>query len=184
MRHIILTLALLVNGAANSASVQVVPSSSDPSIYVATGISGLIIDGTAYNVSFVKEAFLDIDESAFPWFGDEATTSSVAGLILDALNGAIAPIGYVGSDSETHTFVFAVPWAYSQIALYRDARGLLPYGGIKYPTTTSWVPSIAPIAENTNYIAAYATFTVVPIPAAVWLFCSALMGLGWMRKAR
>ncbi len=173
--------ALLFSFAANSASVQVAPSSSDPTIYVATGISGLIVDGTTYNVSFIKEAFLDIDESAFPWFGDEATTSSVAGSILDALNGDIRSIGYVGSDSDAHAFVFAVPWAYSQVALYRDARGLLSYGGIKYPTT-SWVPSIAPVAENTNYFAAYATFNVVPIPAALWLFGSALVGLGWMRR--
>lgn len=32
--------------------------------------------------------------------------------------------------------------------------------------------------------AAWLTFTIVPVPAAVWLFGSALLGLGWLRQRR
>ena len=37
-------------------------------------------------------------------------------------------------------------------------------------------------AGTQNYYVSGATITAVPVPAAVWLFGSALMGLGWMRK--
>ncbi|MGI9309171.1 MAG: VPLPA-CTERM sorting domain-containing protein [Gammaproteobacteria bacterium] len=35
---------------------------------------------------------------------------------------------------------------------------------------------------GTNYSAGQGSFSAVPIPAAAWLFGSALAGLGWLRR--
>ncbi|MGI9291615.1 MAG: PEP-CTERM sorting domain-containing protein [Gammaproteobacteria bacterium] len=62
------------------------------------------------------------------------------------------------------------------------------FPGLPYPVTAGWHNVIAGgdfqglIQEQSNMISG--TVTAVPIPAAVWLFGSALVGLGWFRRAQ
>lgn len=143
----------------------------------ATGINNLDIGGTAYDVTF---EFVQASTANGPtcapsvpcdiFFGNETAADAAANAINAALNSTVAVS--VGSTSKNSFFV---PWA---------AGG----GNIDASQgTTPGLPGawqfIGASLDSTDLIE-YARFTpaVIPVPAAVWLFGSALGLLGWIRR--
>lgn len=77
--------------------------------------------------------------------------------------------------------------------LYRDEDGLIKVMGVQSQISTgdSWVQGLEfwpsqPNYETTSTAIGFGTYlvrtSVVPVPAAIWLFGSALAGLGWLRR--
>ena len=62
-----------------------------------------------------------------------------------------------------------------------DTSGLGEVYGLSFSLDSS---DSGQFGINTSAYLAADNFSVVPVPAAVWLFGSALAGLGWMRRRR
>ena len=153
-------------------------------------ILGLNIGGTLYNVTFHDSAgasfnaLWDADDdgvfgggsslfSTAPTFwGDEAGAQAATSAIITALGTSDASTA--GSDS------FLIPYqtrgggtitdGVDTIDIYFDAIATLN----QEASATSAVDDF--VSSNYN-VSPYASFTVVPVPAAAWLFGSGLIGL-------
>ncbi len=155
----LLFVAVLFIGSANAASVVY------SSLGVVTGIGDLDIGGTLYNVDF--EAL-----GGFSTFGGEVDFWSsaneaivAAGAINEIFNFEVEPLPVVNNFELT---VYLVFWGDGCCAEESVIVGGVWQG-------TGGVPAFPNIAVATSW-------SVVPIPAAVWLFGSALAGLGWFRR--
>ena len=142
----------------------------------ATGIRGLDIGGTSYDVTF---EFVQADTAGSPacapsvpcdiFFGNEGQADAAVNAINAALNSTVAVT--VGSTTKNSFFV---PWA---------------VGGGNVDASQGTTPAIAGAWQfvgaslDSTDIVEMARFTpaVIPVPAAVWLFGSALGILGWIR---
>jgi hypothetical protein len=161
MRHALGVILLFVVGSANAATIVYAPDGD------VTGIGGLDIGGTLYNVDFEAE------QSAFSTFGGEvdfwqfeSEALNASSEINDLLNAANAIS--VNNENQiryqvNHGGEFS-PRAVASVNASIDPPNWLVSGsGVKdLSLTTAW--------------------SVVPLPAAVWLFGSALAGLGWFRR--
>jgi hypothetical protein len=161
MRHALGVILLFVVGSANAATIVYAPDGD------VTGIGGLDIGGTLYNVDFEAE------QSAFSTFGGEvdfwqfeSEALNASSEINDLLNAANAIL--VNNENQiryqvNHGGEFS-PRAVANVnASIVPPNWLVSGSGVKDLTlTTAW--------------------SVVPLPAAVWLFGSALAGLGWFRR--
>jgi len=156
MRHALAVILLFVVGSANAATIVY----SSPG--VVTGIGGLDIGGTLYNVDF--------EATAYSTFGGEVDFWSTANEAITAsnvINAILTAEDNVDVNNEVLS-VYHVLWgdgafaeeSVSSSGLWTNTGGIpaLPYA----PIVTAW--------------------SVVPLPAAVWLFGSALAGLGWLRR--
>ena len=156
MRHALAVILLFVVGSANAATIVY----SSPG--VVTGIGGLDIGGTLYNVDF--------EATAYSTFGGEVDFWSTANEAITAsnvINAILTAEDNVDVNNEVLS-VYHVRWGDGAFAeesvnssgLWANTGGIpaLPYA----PIVTAW--------------------SVVPLPAAVWLFGSALAGLGWLRR--
>ena len=168
MRTKILALLVLslVGITANAATVIY----SDPGIV--TAIQGLDIDGTLYNVDF--------DDATFGTFGGATDYWNTAGDALAAVNSinALLNAQAVGSDpvadgtasaplAGNYTVSYGPTLADTKAGFFNKSLG----------AGTNWSENtFAPQANTAT------AWSVVPVPAAVWLFGSALAGLGWMRR--
>jgi len=141
---------------------------SDAGHTVVTGIENLDIGGTHYNVDF--------DADTYGTFGGDDefwTTEAEASAAVDAINTLFEAHGVYAlvnggipdcEGSPCYTVKYGPDvgvLAYSFGPWYN--LGGVAHGSEFDPLATAW--SVA-----------------VPIPAAVWLFGSALAGLGWMRR--
>jgi hypothetical protein len=157
MRHALGVILLLVVGSANAATIVY----SSPG--VVTGIGGLDIGGTLYNVDF--EAPGD-----FSTFGGEVDFWSTANEAITA-SGAINAILTAEGDVDVNNperVVYQVLWGDGCCAEESVNSSGLWFG-------TGGIPAF----PNASIATAW---SVVPLPAAVWLFGSALAGLGWFRR--
>jgi hypothetical protein len=143
----------------------------------ATGIRDLTIGGNAYDVVF-ELAPADTAPvacgSALPcdiFFGNASGAQAAVTAINAALNGAAAIT--VGT-ATPRRFDYFVPYA-------KGAGDVDSWQGT-FVADTTWL-SIAASLDVTDFIE-IARFSpaVIPIPAAVWLFGSALGILGWIRR--
>ena len=167
MRHALMGILLLVVASANAATVVY----SSPG--VVTGIGGLDINGTLYNVDF------EATGSAFTTFGGEVdfwstaneaiTAGSAINAILNLGEGLEFPILLVNNSLLTYYQIF---WGDPSFAAEENqGGGSFPWVG------TGGIPQEQFLEFSTSW-------SVVPLPAAVWLFGSALAGLGWLRRRR
>jgi len=190
----LLALSLTAGLAANqieAASVQV-----DIAGTRATGITSMNIDGTDYDVVFddLLSGTDAINAGYVAWrgiatFGDQSlatsVTSEIAGLFSDAgvvgirdVNGDINPAPYTNH---------GVALFYGQTnpgALCFEPGADAAAVAITQGTSGSWgqlTDDCVPL-DSSLWAGAYFKESVVPIPAAVWLFGSALAGLGWLRR--
>jgi hypothetical protein len=173
------TMSLLLgSGAAQAATVQVDGSGTN-----ATGILGLdvLVEGVgtvSYNVSFLQDTGFNVYDDPPPFdFSGETDPLSARLAVLNALNDepAVETVGPgvgVGSTSDSFLIGFDKSPAPDRI---------VSVGG-EYSNT--WGSGGIAILREPSEVAFYADFTpaVVPVPAAVWLFGSALGLLGWIRK--
>jgi hypothetical protein len=176
------TMSLLLGATVASAATVVVFGSLEGK---AIGITDLDIDGTSYEVLFDELATAASIYGPFPgtfsMTGNEANAASLA--IVAALNTAEALS--VGEDTSEDSLLNG-----------RFSIGVSSFGG-ELPSTQFVVLSEGnftlgewtdPRSDQGFYVGedrTWATFTptaVIPVPAAVWLFGSALGLLGWIRK--
>lgn len=140
----------------------------------AVGISDLEIGGTAYDVTFEFASAMTAPVAcgtAVPcdvFFGDTTAAGAAVTAINVALNGSIAES--VGSTNNANYFV-----PFSKAGQDIEAR----QGN--FVANTMWQSLGASLDETDTVEMARFSPAVVPIPAAVWLFGSALGILGWIR---
>ena len=162
---------LLGSGAAQAVTVQIDGSGTN-----ATGILGLnvLVEGVGpvlYNVSFVKDTGFNVydDPPPFDFVGDNSPLSARAA-VMDALNDesaveTVGPGGGLGSTSDS--FLIGV----EKTPLFGVIVSLVG----EFSNNTWDAGGFA--ALGPDEVGFYADFTVVPVPAAVWLFGSGLLGL-------
>ena len=141
-----------------------------------TAIGNLDIDGVLYNVDFDSGVYGTFGGDEFFWADSGAEVGDISSQINVILNneGAISVANGYGGGRISYGIIDAACWTPSckypsffanyynaDIPEWRIQSGPLPE---YYPDgRTAW--SVA-----------------VPVPAAVWLFGSALAGLGWIRR--
>jgi hypothetical protein len=164
MKKTLITLGLLCFAlSANATTIHYSGGSS-----TVTAIESLDIGGTLYNVDFDNDVFGTFGGAEEFW-----STEAEASLAVDAINALFTANGVYGLDNGGMPDCEGSP---CYMVRFSPDNGVVAYsfgdwyniGGIGYgsafdPIATAWS-------------------VVVPIPAAVWLFGSALAGLGWMRR--
>lgn len=145
----------------------------------AAGIRNLDIQGTAYDVIFEYSTGPHDTRQPGDIFIDEASATAAA----DAINAALNSVGSILGVGFTNDNRFIVPWEFNTGACgsqgdagtcTREGRH---FGG-------SWNDSFHEL-DSTGFVPieiARFSAAVVPIPAAAWLFGSALGILFWVRK--
>lgn len=141
----------------------------------ATDIFGLDVNGTIYDVSFEVDSFnnLNVDNN-FPFLGDVNAAGDAVDAIVAELNSAGAL--FAGESASLDDINFYVPYGLV------SGNSQNAWGKWEVNQGSMWV-NLGPIQWNANTSnLVYATFSVVPVPGAVWLFGSALGLLGWLRR--
>ena len=110
---------------------------------------------------------------------------------LSALLGKEVPLGTLHDGWSLHSHVGNVGFSVAYTSLLTDMLG-----DLSFRPTPPWSPPGSPPDSNNQIVEfyinegdegvffAYGTITTVPLPAAVWLFGSALGLLGWMRRSQ
>jgi hypothetical protein len=161
---------------------------------IVTSISNLLIGTQYYDVtihtagSFNEIWDLDGDgifgegdgsiiDSAPTFWGDPTGAMNAAQAVINALGsvdswgGAVSP-----SDSTMTPYAFSTSGRDSTVVVYYDA-----FTDLSTDTLNS-----AEMLLTTDYTSEYAfvSYKLVPLPAAIWLFGSALVGLGFVTRKR
>jgi hypothetical protein len=166
--------ALFLASGAQGATVQLV-ACFVPTESCATGITGLDVDGSLYDVSFVFDTFTTLNTAGnFPFLGDQTAAELAAGAIAIELNAASAARVIVGPLGPEY-FVTFIPYSSSFLATRAVNQGV------------DWF-SVSPTGTNsatTSYSFSIFTSTgnaTVPIPATSWLLGSGLAIMGWIKR--
>jgi hypothetical protein len=108
----------------------------------------------------------------------------------EALNTSISSYGYADQNADTAVFIdlFGLD-EQRAIGMYKDEDEIVRFMGAQDNGNYTVVYGLEysnVYSETSTTSSAIGTWlvrsTVVPIPAAVWLFGSALAGLGWLRR--
>ena len=146
----------------------------------AVGISNLIVQGTAYDVIF--EHATGPHNAAAP--GDIFIDEESATAAVTAITAALNSVGSVLTIGATNDNAFLVPWEFdtSGCGSQGDSGTCAIEGRYFVNLWTDFFRELD--STNSNVPVEFARFTtaVVPVPAAAWLFASALGILVWIRK--
>jgi hypothetical protein len=174
MRHALAVILLFVVGSANAATIVYAPDGD------VTGIGGLDIGGTLYNVDFETGAY-----STFGGVEDFWTTQAEGVAAINTINALLnanlpanCEVNNSTSDSGSCTSFSA--YRYSVNIGAGNATHAASYVDFFDEPHEPW--SIACTSCEVTNISPVTAWSVVPLPAAVWLFGSALAGLGWFRR--
>lgn len=156
----------------------------------ATGVT--TIYGT-YDVTFIDGTCVDLfsgcDDAASDFiFSTEAEADAAAQALLDQVF-LDATEGQFDSDPTltrgcefAETCLAVVPWRINGIGFVVGGTSINKAAGFGVDAAGGTI-TIGPLDDSSSNSRTYAVFsTVVPLPAAVWLFGSALAGLGWLRQ--
>ena len=138
----------------------------------ATGILNLNVDGVLYNVDFVNASADDIygDPPGFDFNSEDAVTANKA--VRDALNDSAAVWVGPSSSPQDRDNMYAI-------------GGDVDFGTVVVARSEYTDPDwheILPIQYPRGSEKLYADFTPVPVPAAFWLFGSALGMIAWGKR--
>jgi hypothetical protein len=141
----------------------------------ATGILGLELDGTLYDVTFEFSSGPHTEPAPGDIFADPISDEAGASAAADAINLALnaSSATTVGSSNSVS---YIVPYLYNSAPCDTLCAFRGPFVGV-------WLKTAADV--DTNASVEFARFTpaaVVPLPAAGWLFGSGLMGLAVLRR--
>ena len=135
-----------------------------------TAIEALDVGGTLYNVDFEATSYTTFPGDVFFWIGDLVGASDAAVAINTLLNTNIpAPNGKINNIGVSF---YLIAWSGGFAVEGANAGAPPPADFIVFSTATEPDP-LALTAWS---------LTPVPVPAAVWLFGSALGLFGWMRR--
>ena len=173
---ILISVVIVNQGQAYTVHLDELPENQ----WTATGISNLTIGSEVYNVDFIwgyyNYTFGDGEPAQF-------TNPIAAAAARNAINNALN-----GWDPFP-TNIFAHNWEYTSysnfayyLMPYGTPAGTAPYQTIRsyysYSNGSSWG-----YLYNTNTnVGPWAYFTIVPIPGAVWLLGSGLIGIVVIRR--
>jgi hypothetical protein len=187
----LLVALILASGFAKAATVTKVPMDGLPEVrYAATHIRGLEIGGQTYDVDFRFGLYADLQSAGlFSYLGDEAGALEAVDAVINVLNDA-SVLFFYDETRQMNANTFRAPYEYNPSYDIYDDGELVPtvFAKVGYSYTqpgSQLVPGPWIEIDSATDAHMYAVFTpsqVVPIPAAVWLFGSALAGLGWMRR--
>ena len=173
LRNLSITIVavLMIFGLSGAKAVTVLTEACDAFV-CATGINGVNLSGTLYNVTFEQGALSSFDGSDFPLLNNGGATSSVRNSIVTWLTNDSSATR-VGSQADGYSEDFHVPAS----LLGTTALGTHSGGSV-------WASGGVASVDVNDTSLVYATFALapVPVPAAVWLFGSALGLLGWLRR--
>jgi len=170
--------ALLVLGLI-APSAQAATVILDGSGDIALGIQGLAYDGMVYDVTFVPDTPGNI-YGVPPNLDLDFDSSSVVEEVIAVVNAALetSTATKVGTESFSNG-EYRIAYNYSL------SRGEFDTWGGENAALGNWntAPTDTVSPDTINDV--YAVFAPVPIPAAVWLFGSALLGLvGMARRSK
>ncbi len=167
MRHALVVFILLVSTAANAYTIV----ESSPG--VVTGIGGLDIGGVLYNVDFQTDVYSTFGGVEDFW-SSAADVDTAVGAIVTVMNSeGIAAL------NNGNTGIPAVFFSVSHPSVSGDGqRGLLTDGVWQVLGCCDNLANVKAFLGTTGLTA----WSVVPLPAAVWLFGSGLALLGWLRR--
>lgn len=162
LHGLLLLFCMLLATEADSATVQLDGLN-------AVGIQGVNVVGTLYDVTFEFDSFNDLNApGTFPFLGN----STVGVQARNAINTALTASGAtsVGPSGMTNYYV---PYSHD-LSTAQNLIGTFVAG--------SWAGITGGSVMTLDR--SYATFspTVIPVPAAIWLFGSALGVVGLLRR--
>ncbi|MBT8131509.1 MAG: PEP-CTERM sorting domain-containing protein [Gammaproteobacteria bacterium] len=174
------------SGVASAATVNTVACNADPvntpDICV-TSVDGVVINGTTYNVNFVYDTFTNLNVGDnFPFYptyggpGDASVAVDAINLAINTHSTHVERILAAGSSTAFSSYeVVKQP---SAGPFQNTSRGIAsgPAGSASFARVNGVVAN--------EGLAPHAVFTVVPVPAALWLFGSAIAGLGWRARRK
>ncbi len=173
----VVAMSLLLGASAASAATVTFGSLQGKAI----GITDLDIGGTLYDVLFDESAPAVAVYGAFPGTFTFTTNGDAQAAVIAvdaALNGAGAlTVGQDTSLDTTNNLSFNIAYQSSGPSAI---LGLADFQIGSNPTSDQWVNSGSGSTSWTAEERTWATFTpaaAVPVPAAVWLFGSGLLGL-------
>lgn len=138
-----------------------------------TAIGALDIDGLIYNVDFNQPGDYDTYGGNYAFF-DGNNDGAMAALV--GINAVLSEEGNVSLNSEVDGFSSAIYIVY-------NASGSGSLGGIFGGVGDGEGWGQTPLEADSQNRVAFSQVSAVPLPAAAWLFGSALIGLaGFKRK--
>jgi hypothetical protein len=157
MRKLFIAVVLFVAQITGASAVTIHASGGE-----VTAIEALDLGGTLYNVDFEASSFSTFGGTTDFW-GDSAAAIVATEAINDVLNNSIYQLV-----NNVDGYIYQVNY-----------NGVSVWSVFNEPTLNWQVfgPNFSQIPSHDT-----AWSYTVPIPAAVWLFGSALAGLGWMRR--
>jgi len=168
---LVMTMTLVLSSA-HAATVQLSGS-------VATGITGLAVGGTTYDVDFIGT------HTHTEWASMlDVTSLSAANDVILAIatafdNAGVTSIRYDTLGGGTYDYANATLW-YGTTSTQLIGVSITPTGG-----WNSFVGgSNAPLNNSYPFAVDLTVTSVVPVPAAVWLFGSGMLGLIGVARRR
>jgi hypothetical protein len=144
----------------------------------ATGIAGLNIGGTLYNVDFgANSGFSTFGGDEFYW-----DTHSEATTAVDTINTQLNANNVSFIDNLSTYSFYTVHFGPPSYSTPNHEMG--QFGGestIDFYNLGAWSAAMLGQYDGITGRTAW-SLAAVPVPAAVWLFGSALAGLGWLRR--
>ena len=174
-------LALLIAGLTPAShAATVVCADGTCANQIATGIEDLDILGNLYDVTFVRG--FPADEALYGDPADFQVPNALGTFVVDQINGALTGVVNGVFDDASDNDFYRIATEFQS----NDPDNVLTYSGENINATLDWVEGASSFeayrsAGSPDVYAIFST-TVVPVPAAVWLFGSALGLLGWIRR--
>ncbi len=151
-------------------------------------ISGLVVDGSTYDVTFSSDSWYDLrtDARALVFWGNQSGAHLANIAMAAALNSADAfSVATEASSSRLITVAVSEEFAGGSGDLVLSPGHWLDVSNpvmSNWFWRTQWGLGGTPMDSNVDAIALFTQTSTVPIPAAIWLFGSAVGLLGWMRR--